>query len=564
MKKILLLTATALLFALSACQNLEPQAPVNDEIVITLNASIAPNDGPSTRTVYVPEGKKVNWVEKDAISAKYPAGKDNITMTLASGAGTTNATFTGKIANTNNTNLATNPSDFVFYYPTVSGVGKGGTVTDADNFVLENTFPKVQNSADVLFDPNWLYGTAKAQDLLNTVGTTYTMEFNVSMKNLMAVLDFTIKGIPNANLIKRIYLTDRDESAPALWGPEKLTVENGTVKSLVLEGAGTNDYDRTIIAEFNKPFNLSESGTHIYVTIFPRTYSKGLRIAIEDKDGDKMIKNLAETEGFTLESGKVYQVPEISFESEYEAGKDYYDGVEYTFETFVDPRDRNSYRVATLKDGRTWMLQNLRYLPNEISPSEDLTAVNNGVWFPVVINDEGTDEKWGNVYAYHVSHYGFNYNFSTAMGLAPDYAYNLVKAVVVDKTKTAAEALTELMALEGKQGICPPGWHVPTKAEYDILYAASGSSLSGLGAQGFVLKDCGALMIGNPTATSDPTSATMFGFANNKMNTGYYILSTPNSHTNLKAIMPNVTNNKADVANMNIRCGAPLRCIKDN
>ncbi len=557
MKKVLLLAAAALL-ALSACRNVEPQAPVGDEVVITLNASIAPNDGPATRTAYVPEGKKVNWVEKDAISAKYPAGKDNITMTLASGAGTTNATFTGKIANTNNTNLATNPSDFVFYYPSVSGVGKGGTVTDADNFVLENSFPKVQNSADVLFDPNWLYGTAKAQDLLNTVGTTYTMEFNVSMKNLMALLDFTVKG---EGALKRIYVTDMDESAPALWGAEKLTVENGAITSLVIEAAGTNEYDRTIIAEFNKPVALSAEGAHVYVTIFPRAFAKGLRIGFELENGDYMVKKLAENEGFTLASSKVYTVPDITFASTAEAGKGYYDGVEFSYETFTDTRDNNVYKVATLKDGRVWMLENLRFVPSGITPSNALADVNNGVWYPVVINAAGTGVQFGT--ADDAARYGWNYSFSTAMGQAPDYAYNLVKEVVIDKTKTAADALTELKTLEGKQGICPEGWHVPTKTEYTTLYGASGSSLSGLGAQGFVIKGFGALMVGNPTATSDPKAATMLGYANNKLNTGYLILSTPNSHTNINAIMPNVTNNTAATAFMNIRCGAPLRCIKD-
>ena len=295
MKKILLLTAAALLFALSACQNLEPQAPVNDEIVITLNASIAPNDGPSTRTVYVPEGKKVNWVTGDQINARYPAanGKYPASLKLATGQGTTNATFTGKIATTATYNPASNPSDFVFYYPTVTNADDQGNVTDADNFTLNNKFPKVQNSADILFEANWLVGTAKAQELFSTAGQDYTMEFDVSMRNMMAVLDFTFKGNPGTAIIKRIFVTDRDESAAALWGPERLTIENGAVKSLVLEGSGTNDYDRTIIAEFNKPVILSESGAHIYVTIFPRTYSKGLRIAVENWNGERIIKNLA-------------------------------------------------------------------------------------------------------------------------------------------------------------------------------------------------------------------------------------------------------------------------------
>ncbi len=552
MKRVILIT-TALL-VLGACQNVEPQAPINDEIILCLNAS---TEGTATRTVYVPEGRKVNWLEGDKIMAKYPAMKDNITMTLATGAGTSYATFTGKIASTTNTNLATDPSDFVFYYPGVSGVGQGGTVTDADNFVLENTFPKVQNSADILFNANWLYGTAKAQDLLNTAGTTYTMEFNVSMKNLMAILDFTVKG---EGALKRIFVTDLDENAPALYGPEKLIVENGAIKSLTMEGTGTNEYDRTIIAEFNKPINLTSQGTHVYVTIFPRTYSKGLRVGFELENGDYMIRKLAKSEGFSLVSGDVYTVPSVSFSSTTVPGKGYYDGVEYSYETMTDNRDNTVYKVVTLRDGRTWMLDNLRYVPGGITPSNTNSTVNNGVWYPVVMNTEGNGVQFGN--DADVARYGYCYSFSTAMGKEPDYAYKLLKEVLAG-TKTLAEVLAELKTLEGKQGICPDGWHVPTVAEYNALYAASGSSMSGLGTQGFVLKDVGALLISNPTSTSDPTSGTLLGFANNKLNTGYYLLSTPNAYNNLKAIMPNVTNNTAAVANMNIRCGAPLRCIKN-
>ncbi len=556
MKKIFVFAAVALAALLSACQNVETeQAPVGDEIVLSLSASIG---DPGTRTVFLPEGGKVNWVAGDKISAKYPAGKDNITMTLASGAGTTNATFTGKIANTTNTNLATNPSDFVFYYPGVSGVGTGGTVTDADNFVLENTFPKVQNSADILFEANWLYGTAKAQDLLNTVAVDYTMEFAVTMKNVMAVLSFTVKG---EGALKRIYVTDMDDSAPALWGAEKLTVENGAVKSLAIEASGTNEWDRTIIAEFNQPVALSADGAKVYVTIFPRAYAKGLRVGFELANGDYMVKKLAENEGFTLVSSKVYTVPEVTFASTVEAGKGYYDGVEYSYETFTDSRDNNVYRIAKLKDNRTWMLDNLRYVPAGITPSNTNTTVNNGVWFPVVINAAGTGVQFGT--EADVARFGYCYNFSTALGKAPDYVYNLQKEVLAG-TKTANDAKAELTALSGVQGICPEGWHVPKNSEYSTLYIASGQSLGGLGVQGFILKDVGSLMIANPSASSDPKTASFLGYANNKLNTGYYMLSSANSHTQIQAIMPNVTNNTAAVANMNIRCGVPLRCIKDN
>lgn len=560
MKKVLLLAAAAL-FALSACQNVETeQAPVDEEVVITLNASIAPSDGPATRTVFVPENGKVNWVTGDKIAAKYPAGKDNITLTLNKGAGTTCATFTGKVSGNNN-NVAANPSDFVFYYPVVSGVGNGGTVTDADNFVLENNFPKVQNSADILFEPNWMVGTAKSLEFLTTKKAAAdkpdTADFSVSMKNVMAVLDFTIKG---EGALRRIFVTDLNKTANALYGAETLEVENGAVKGLALTQIGNNEYDRTIIAEFPKPVALSAEGAHVYVTIFPRAYAKGLRVCFEQESGDYMVKKLAENEGFTLEPSKVYTVPAITFASTAAAGKGYYDGVEYSYETMTDTRDNNVYRVATLKDGRTWMLDNLRYVPTGITPSKTNTTPKNGVWYPVVLNAAGTAVQFGT--DADVARFGYCYNFSTAMGQAPDYVYNLVKEVAKG-TRTAADAKAELTALNGKQGICPAGWHVATYAEYNTLYSASGLSMSGLGAQGFVLKDVGCVTVANPTATSDPSTSGFLGFVTNKLNTGYFLLSSVDSHTQSQAIMQNVTNNTAATAKMNIGNGAPLRCIKD-
>ena len=565
MKKVLLLAAAAL-FALSACQNVETeQAPVDDEIVISLNAAIAPSEGPATRTVYVPEGSKVHWVEGDKIGARYPAanGKYPASLTLVQGGGgQTCGAFYGKITSTTNWNLADNPSDFVFYYPTIANAQDNGTITDADNYTLNNKFPKVQNSADVLFEPNWMVGSVKAQDFLTTLkGNTDkpdTAIFGVSMKNMMAILDFTVKG---EGALKRIFVTDMATGVNALYGAEKLVVENGAIKSLALTPIGNKEYDRTIIAEFNKPVALSAEGAHVYVTIFPRAFAKGLRVCFELANGDYMVKKLAENDGFTLEPSKIYTVPAITFASTVEAGKGYYDGVEYSYETITDARDHNVYRVATLMDGKTWMLDNLRFVPEGITPSKVNTTPNNGVWYPVVINAAGTGVQFGT--DADVARFGYCYSFSTAMGQAPDFAYNLVKAVLAG-TKTAAEAKTELMALEGGQGICPDGWHVPTNAEYEKLSVASGKTISGLGVQGFVLKDVGCVTVNNPTSTNDPTTSGFMGYSSNKMNSGYYLLSTADSHTQSKSVMPNVTENSASTAKMNIRSGAPLRCIKNN
>ena len=550
MKKVFLLACAALL-ALSACQNVEPQAPANEGFVISLNADIAP----ATRTVYVAEGRKVNWVEGDKIGAKYPGGKDNVTLTLKTGAGTTSATFEGKASTSNAT--PSDPSDFVFYYPIKTGVGNGGTVTDGDNFVLENVFTKLQLSANILFESNWMFGVAKGLAATLQTKDNEEVKADVVMRNVMAVLDFTIKG---EGALKRIYLTDLNPEAQAMWNTAVLTVKDGDIESLAFTTSGENEYDRTIITEHNTPIELNSEGVHVYMTVPPRSYSKGVRVGFELSNGDYMVKKLAENEGFAIDYGKVYTVPEVTFASTAKPGIGYYDGVEYEYSTFEDPRDHNVYRIATLGDNRVWMIDNLRYVPEGITPSADLSAVNNGVWYPVVLDETGTAMTFGS--DADVARFGYCYNFCTALGKDADYVYQLQKQVFVDKTKTEAEAYAELKPLEGTQGICPNGWHVPTKAEF----LATGSYQLGIpGSKGFVFKDFGCVRIDNVTATADPAKGTPYGFVNTKVNTTYMLLSTPNNN-NVKmvsAIMTNVTNNTVSVANMNIRWGAPLRCVQD-
>ncbi|MGX8707705.1 MAG: BACON domain-containing protein, partial [Bacteroidales bacterium] len=50
------------------------------------------------------------------------------------------------------------------------------------------------------------------------------------------------------------------------------------------------------------------------------------------------------------------------------------------------------YHAAKMKDGKWWMTENLRYVPSGMTPSDDVNAVTNGIWYPVVI-DELTPDK---------------------------------------------------------------------------------------------------------------------------------------------------------------------------
>lgn len=86
------------------------------------------------------------------------------------------------------------------------------------------------------------------------------------------------------------------------------------------------------------------------------------------------------------------------------------------------------YAIATLDDGRVWMVENLRYNPSTegvYEPGESLSA----------------------------EEYGLLYTAAAALG---------VESITAENKDS----------LEGSQGICPTGWHIPTEAEVTALFAA--------------------------------------------------------------------------------------------
>jgi len=112
-----------------------------------------------------------------------------------------------------------------------------------------------------------------------------------------------------------------------------------------------------------------------------------------------------------------------------------------SFEEFSDHfvYDGVSYRTVTLKDGRTWMADAMRFIPSGCKPSSDPTD-GSGLWYPyttagVAATDEAT-----------ISANGFLYDYKTVFG----------KEITADNYTT----------FEGAQGICPKGWHVPTRSEF--------------------------------------------------------------------------------------------------
>lgn len=98
------------------------------------------------------------------------------------------------------------------------------------------------------------------------------------------------------------------------------------------------------------------------------------------------------------------------------------------------------YPVKKLADGNIWFVENLRYVPEGKSVTADLTALDNGVWYPVDAKNKTLTDN-----ADTVAKKGYLYSAEAALGLAPG---------------TVNDA--NCLSYEGAQGICPPGWHLPT------------------------------------------------------------------------------------------------------
>lgn len=101
------------------------------------------------------------------------------------------------------------------------------------------------------------------------------------------------------------------------------------------------------------------------------------------------------------------------------------------------------YKIVKLSDGSVWMAEPLRYVPEGFTPSGD-PAEESHIWKPYTVVDgvpTPSDE------AVLLQKNGYLYDLYAAFG---------------GKEITADNAAS----FEGTQGICPDGWHIPTRAEW--------------------------------------------------------------------------------------------------
>ena len=237
----------------------------------------------------------------------------------------------------------------------------------------------------------------------------------------------------------------------------------------------------------------------------------------------------------------------------------------------------NAYLASKMKDGKVWMTENLHYLPEGYTPSTDLKNVTAGIYMPVVLNEDHTAATFGT--DDDARYQGYLYQSEVALGLK-----------VGDITSEE-----QAKALEGTQGICPEGWHIPTidditglvgkavapivtneKAPYYDTDKKYGS-MDLLNEDGFLADAWGAVSIVDNTKTS----ATLMGWlkANpDQISSGYicgssfagisYITANdPASgikNVQFYGFMPMANNGTFNGSKLSYRIGASVRCVRNS
>lgn len=329
----------------------------------------------------------------------------------------------------------------------------------------------------------------------------------------------------------------------------------------------------------------AKDGTY-YAIVPPQTVTP---VVIVTAGGKQLKQTLAET---TFEPGKQYSVSVIVNKDDIKvvlAGEieNWNDGGEITGDGPVTEEhleegyilyDGDKYTVKQLKNGLWIMTQSLRYVP-EGKTISDNPADENGIWYPYTSDGTtctpATDEA-------SIEARGLLYDHQVAFG---------------------AEITAEnFKSFEGTRGICPKGWHIPTRAEFlsivgnsnkadgetsaqtdpDAVYydtAYNGARIKTMNDDGFNFDFPGSIMRNNNTqvgkyqAIITKTNTCTIEEWIGKNASSYYMGSTGytpnNTETNrqfmslMSAFTAAYTEGKLSVGYSNYLAGSSLRCIRD-
>lgn len=127
--------------------------------------------------------------------------------------------------------------------------------------------------------------------------------------------------------------------------------------------------------------------------------------------------------------------------------------------------DGVKYNTVKLSNGQIWMAAPLCYVPDGYTPSAD-PAVDSHIWYPYELEDESATP---------------GANTATPVALTDDASVLRLGLLYDYEVALGGGEITgdNMFSFEGAQGICPTGWHIPTRTEYLGLCGLSNKDDSG-------------------------------------------------------------------------------------
>ena len=318
-------------------------------------------------------------------------------------------------------------SQIVAYYP----YREGNTPT---SFSVEADQTTGYGASDLM--------AASNKDVLPTVNTI-TMNFkhlltklviNVTKEVEANITSIALKGsIPTATLDLAALTVTADANVAATNITAQVVEANKTYRALIVP----QTVALTLEVATSDGKTLSQKLTSTTLAQGGQ-YSVNIRVLPDDIE----VKLIGDIENWTDE-GEIGADNEIPFEEHLDENYFLYDNVKYN--------------TVTLANGTTWMAEPLIYLPKGYTPSTDPTA-DSHVWYPYEIKADGATVATTEESA--IKELGYLYDFQVALG---------------------CKEITEsnLNSFEGAQGICPKGWHIPTRLEYFNLVGKTTNDVDG-------------------------------------------------------------------------------------
>ena len=266
--------------------------------------------------------------------------------------------------------------------------------------------------------------------------------------------------LPFKHLLTKLVLEFDNQSGSEITGVEILgskttaTIDIAGMKATAAESAGV---------EAIKPFAV-KAGTTYSAIVVPQKVA--FELALTVANGKTLTENLVSTD---LVGGGQYRIAvkilpddvKVSISGDIENWDDM-GKIDIDTPAFIEYEEHEGYIIyknekyttKSFSDGSTWMTQSMRYIPEGYAVSTDPADNNAHIWMPYSVVDGATVPSKD-----LVETNGYLYDFATILG--------------GEITKENAATY------EGAQGICPKGWHVPTRAEYLSLCGSSTKTATG-------------------------------------------------------------------------------------